>query len=353
MSAAFVLKKPPLKNGFSLIEIMLALALGLTVMLGIARLSLQASQNYRSLRQGSQEIENGRYALAILADEIEHAGFYGDFSPTEAQISLPQTLSGLPDPCDLSTQTLANGLLFPVVAYASAPGKSCESALTGRVNGTGVLVIRRANTDVVDAAMNAGQVYIQSTINQYIIGCLTEKNCASSRNGPPGTDFSLVNAEGDPAEIRSLVVRIFYIRSWSSISSDGIPTLVRTSLSYSSADRPTLRTEPMIEGIEDLQVDLGLDHALSTDCSVLPVPGDGIPAIYVSPTALSCWKDAMNVVSTRIDLLARSIESNPTFTDSKTYFLGHRRVGPMGDHYRRNVFARVVRITNISSRRQP
>ncbi|MFN5744869.1 MAG: PilW family protein [Methylococcaceae bacterium] len=353
MSAAPLLKRPPLKNGFSLIEIMLALALGLTVMLGIAKLSLQASQNHRSLRQGSQEIENGRYALAMLAEELEHAGFYGDFSPAEAQINLPETLSDLPDPCDLGTQTLTNGLLFPVVAYASSPGKSCESALTGRVNGTGVLVIRRASTEVIDAAMIAGQVYIQSTINRYIIGCLTEKNCASSRNGPPGTGFSLVNAAGDPAEIRSLVLRIFYIRSWSSISSDGIPTLVRTSLSYSSANRPTLRSEPMIEGIEDLQVDLGLDNALSTDCSAPPVVGDGIPDIYVSPTALSCWKDAINVVSTRIDLLARSIESNPVFTDTKTYFLGRRRVGPMGDHYRRHVFARVVRITNISSRRQP
>ena len=54
------------QQGFSLIELMIAMVLGLAIIAAVGTLSINASRSYRKLNEAGEQIENGRYALNTL-----------------------------------------------------------------------------------------------------------------------------------------------------------------------------------------------------------------------------------------------------------------------------------------------
>ena len=129
-----------------------------------------------------------------------------------------------------------------------------------------------------------------------------------------------------------------------------------------------MREVSLVEGIEQLNVEYGIDYM---DSGGLP-NADGIPDSYTSDPAnftdstgcATCIFNAVenwrNVVSARFYVLARNIEHSPglsTEAKNKTYTLGRKAdgtaltVGPFNDNYRRHVYSSLVRITNPAGRR--
>ena len=64
-------------RGFSLVELMLALTLGLMVIAGAVQLFAGARQSHASLQSGARVQESGRYALAFMEHSARNAGFLG------------------------------------------------------------------------------------------------------------------------------------------------------------------------------------------------------------------------------------------------------------------------------------
>jgi type IV pilus assembly protein PilW len=328
-------RQPPIQRGFSLVELMIAMALGLAMIAAVARLSLEATRSYRSMNQASQQIENGRYALTVLKGELEHAGFWGVFSPWDAGLSLPDTAS---DPCNPSPQNLATHFLLPIAGHA------CSAYLIDVVKETSVLAIQRADTAITaPSAVKAGNTYLQTSPHEYMIGtgckyAASIVSCANSASNKDGAEnsLSLTKPDGSRADLRQYHVNIYYIRSWSSQAGDGIPTLVRKSPADSDSN-----VQALVEGIENMQILYGLDHN-----------GDGSPDRYETAPAQNDISSWSNVVAVRLSLLVRSLEPDPNYTDAKTYLLGSQTIPAQNDHYRRRVFSQVVRLVNVSTRRE-
>ena len=99
--------------------------------------------------------------------------------------------------------------------------------------------------------------------------------------------------------------------------------------------------QPIIDGIENMQIQYGIDNTNQ----------DGSPDKYLAnPASVENWS---NVVSIRINLLARSNEQDLSYVDQKTYDLGgSQRIPAKNDHYHRRVFSQVVRLINVSQRRE-
>jgi type IV pilus assembly protein PilW len=325
-------------GGFSLIELMITMALGLAIVAAVGTLSLNAARSYRAMNRSSEQIENGRYALKIIKDDLEHAGFFGTLNPSNAGLSLP---TSVPDPCGTannppSPQTLYNSLLLPI-------SSTCGLSLTSKVSSAGMLILLRANSATTAlGVLNPRNTYIQTNPAEVIIG----KGASFISNQGAATAFSLRNLDNTNADIRQLHVRIYYVRSYSQ-SGDGIPTLMRRAPTDTDSD-----ARAIIEGIENLQLQYGLDGTLTTDCNSTPAVGDGAPDAYYAAGDITCWKDWSNIVSVKVYLLVRSLESDPSlFTDTKTYDLGNLSVTP-GGNYQRRVFSQVVRLINVSARRE-
>lgn len=329
------------QRGLSLVELMISITIGLLILAAMATLFSNQSKARSELDKSNRLIDNGRYALEILTDNLRVAGFYGSFMPTG-------TPAITPDPCDLALiinpAANSDALLHHVQGYnAAAPTSqiaglpsSCGLSYTaGSVNtlkpGSDILVLRRASTanPVAAATAAANTIYLQAS------------NCTNDLAGyqlASGTaDFSTLRNKDcmTAASLRPFMVQVYFVSSGNAIG-DGMPTLKRRELDPVTG---AFVTTPLVEGIEYLQVDYGLD-----------ADADGAADSYLAAPTLASWP---NIVSVQINVIARNIEPTAGYADTKTYTLGSAGVfGPFNDAYKRHVYTQVVRLVNPSSRRE-
>jgi type IV pilus assembly protein PilW len=338
--------------GLSLVELLVAVALGLLVMAGLAALFANTSAARNELERSARQIENGRFAMEILSDELRQAGFYG-----EHQVAATATIAAVPDVCATTAAEWAANMAVAVQHFDNGVG--VPPCITGsRKGGTDVIAVRRVSTceaGVGDCPnVLAGQPYIQ------VAKCATEtptRPFILDRAGAVPFNLTLRDCAG-AAKMRRYIVRVFYIATDNG-NGQSIPTLTRVDFNGNSFDAPL----PLVEGIEELNVEYGLDFAGQ---AATPTMLDGQPdAYYADPTnyvnaaCLACApvNNLTNIVTARIHLLARNIDPSPNYTDNKTYSLGLDRdykvveVTP-GGAYRRHAYTGLVRIVNVSQRRE-
>lgn len=332
-------------RGFSLVELMVAMAIGLILLTVLAIIVANSSRSQKEITLSAQQIENGRTAMDILGDDIHHAGYWGYY------FGAGTAPGSLPDPCDVSAAGLTSAMSIPVQAY-NAPGASPLSCLAGAnyLAGTDILVLRHASTSVA-ASLSATGVYIQSTpkptdSNNPIVATGTGTFNLTARNGS-GTNVT--------APIRGYEVHIYFISPCSVPSGSGgtvcastddggapIPTLKRLELNQSTG---TLKLTPLVEGIENLQIDYGIDS-----------DGDGAPdggSFIADPGSVANWQ---KVMALQVYVLARNTQSSSDFTDLKSYTLGTTAIPAAtgsAAHYRRHVYAATLRLKNPSERLAP
>ena len=369
------------QDGLSLIELMISMALGLLLLAAITSLIVSQSSHRDELEKSSAQIENGRYATQVLREDIEHAGFYGQaYVFNGIPYFVPASGVAAPDPCitapTMGAGSLMEAMSIPIQGYNSATASpvSCLPA-ADFVPGTDVLVIRRAGTDYV--ASKAGDIIpTTATGNVYLQASAASTVMATGQGatwGVSGSTFPLFldQLKQVPAPVRQYLVHIYFISPCSNptgpgsgtsniptcqASDDGgnpIPTLMRLELgSLTSAPSTTGWTlTPLVEGIENMQLDYGLDTTPA------PPLGDGYPDGYTSapPDSLS-WSEVMAV---RINVLARNLQCSTGYRDTKTYNLGLSTVvtpttasaaACTNGDYKRHVFTELVRAINPSSR---
>jgi type IV pilus assembly protein PilW len=332
------------ERGFSLVELMVALALAGIILLGLSAYFVTSSRAFSETERVSRQVENGRYASSLLAEEIRHAGFYGEVGnvvnlPPTSAIALP---ASMPDPCATAIASVKAALPLAVqgVDAPDALTSACQTALPDYVSGTDVLVVRRAHTTTVaaGAAIANGYytqvAYCDTADPMFVVAqsgfTMTGKDCATVQ------------------PIRQLHVYLYYIASCSIGTGTGgacangdpaVPTLKRASLEAGG----TWSITPLVEGIENMQLEYGLD----TD-------GDGDPDTFAAnPANVAAWAQ---VVAVKLNLLARNTDATPGYVDNKTYSLGRdsggnaNNVTAPGDAFRRHVYNELVRVQNVSQR---
>jgi len=380
-----------------MIELMIAMTLGLLVLAGLTTVFVTSSESQRELQRSGQQIENGRYAMDTLALDLHHAGFYGRYT------AYPDP-TAVPDPCITGNEAaLGTALSMPVQVLLapdqstrpSLAGTSCGTYLTSAnlVPGSDILVVRRAETSSVryigdgftpavtsNSATVSGEVYMQ-----------TDPTTASIQFGNGAAITPTSNAKGGAAAmtkkdtnaeaIRKLHVHIYFVAPCSLPAGGGdictgaaddaynpIPTLKRLELRVDSPPTRTFSTVPLAEGINAMKIELGIDNSPNTPNGNTNLIGDGAPDLYLpngSNSSLSV-ADFANIVSAKVWMIARSPQSTPNYTDTKTYAvatpttaLGAGTVagtgltyGPYNDSYKRHLFFSETRIVNLSQRRE-
>ncbi|MBE0510937.1 MAG: PilW family protein [Gammaproteobacteria bacterium] len=320
-----------LQLGFSLIEIMVAMAIALLLLLGLTVMFVNASSNYRELNNASRQLENGRFALQIMREDLRHAGFYGYYMPD------PIAAPALVDPCAITAAVLQTSVRsLHVQGYNDTAPPPDATCLPGKLPDTNVLLVIRASTNIHGntddtTGLDAGTIYIQSTYDEALVG--TGDNTAQF-------NLRLNTPNDDPATIRRMVAHTYYVRDCNVCApdSDGIPTLWRRELGGPAV--------PIAEGIEYLFLRYGVD-----------TNNDGNPNNYLQAHELATG-DWSNIVTVDINILARNPEESREYTDTRSYALGGGddnggiTLPPPGDSFKRQVFSAVARIENISQRRE-
>lgn len=386
-------------RGYTLIELMIALTVGLIILAGVSLLFLSMMRSREELEKTNRQIENGRYAMEVLSEDLRHAGYYGlkSFSCEEiygnSTCVSPGAISGtsathpamwyrvdfstvaLPNICEKNvTHWISSGSTFPDYTYyttnyllwavqgynnlSTFPQTGCLSGGTalpsmsagapnsdGTYSGTDILVIRRQSTDAGCTATN--QPCIQS-------GSLPGDG---NRNitlkvGLPATSFDLQRVSGTAyatTEVNRLTTHIYFIATCSygtgtdgacQTSDDTIPTLKLLELYGDNSTGPAFRMINVAEGIEDINYEYGIDN-----------DHDGSPDIFTDAPTTQQW---FNVVAIRINLLARNVDATGGTAEQKTFNLGAGKtsIAPTARQYRRHMYTQTVRVNNPSMRRE-
>lgn len=403
------MKKPLYRirqSGFTLIELMVSMVIGLLILAALIALMLNVGRNNDEMTKTNRVIENGRFALQLLQTDLSHAGYwtgyvpqFDDLSLTTAPADIP---TAVPDPClpyvdwDVAPNTTPgpprtshkeNLIGIAVQSYeipevVPSPTLSvCASRVTSPQKSTDVLVVRHAESCVPGEgncpAFNAGNLYLQVA---------RDGDTAPSPAYRLSDDASLLNLkkrDGTTAELRKFISNLYYIRNYSVTPGDGIPTLMRSQFRLAGGVLSHKSAESLIEGVEGFRVEFGIDNvsdagvdttapslmdpsktknheainwAVTVPTNTSPINrGDGSPdGVYVRcSTAVPCSAaQLMNVVAVKLYVLARSDVLTPGYTDAKTYHLGSTTLGPFNDGFKRHLYTQTIRLVNVSMRRE-
>ena len=333
------------QRGMTLVELLVAMTVALLVVGTTVALFGGTSRNRASLERAARLAENAHYAMDLLRNDVAQAGYYDTLTTSAGGFTWR-----LRDPCATAIEDLGwshpvgtappvNVRIenAPVPIFGLLPADATPPCLPDRRPGTAILVVRFVGPEATPAALATATPHLQlskcqlETPNKLNLGVFSSVSA----------DFVLRNVScAAVADVKRFTVRTYYVASCDRCGADTIPTLKRAELT-----RDGIVVTPIAEGIEDLQVEYGVD-----------ANGDGTPDRYLAapdPALGAGFGEWSNVTAVRLYLLARSIDVEPNYTDTKEFDLGPAgRRAAANDGYKRALLTSLVRPMNLAGPRE-
>lgn len=325
--------RPVKQCGFTLIEMMISITIGLGILAGLVGVLATSSSNSRTNDRTSELMTNGRYALNSMKYELRQAGFrgytwYADF----ATATTPGALGTLTNECleigATSGQFVANMRQGIWGADNTNPFQSTCIAAPNYAPGNDVLVVRRVSaTPTADADLSANAVYFRST---YEGGQMFRSATAPTLSGTPS-----------PLASFQMLAYVYFVSPFtvSATETPLIPALRRVSLNPGVAVDPALASELVASGIEHMQVQYGVRTTAPATQYVDTVAGSSFAPGFTN------WEQ---VKSVRIWILARNATPEPGYVNNNVYVMGNQTYdfSAAPDNFRRQLFTTVVQVRN-------
>lgn len=384
------LSAKPALRGMTIVELMIAMVIGLVVVLAVMGTYSLVSKSFGRLSKSNIQVDNARIALQVIGRDLEMAGFWGGHVPDFDNLSIAtvpaDAPTAVPDLCLAYNTTNWNatykrnliGVPVYSVPVASTPS-SCTTLLNARQANSDILAVRRVHSCTVGTTTSTAPPCTETAVTGALY--MAVNRCADS---PTSTAPYVLDTTGHStmlqrncttaAELRRYVSNIYYVRTYANATGDGIPTLMRSTFGVTTSggtSTPTQQTpQPLVEGVDALWVEWGMDLLSETNAAVVQDAavawsgsdfttatnrGDGIPDtlnLHCDGSTNCTAYQLSNAVTATVYLLVRSPEASPDYTDTRTYTLGSQTFGPYNDHFQRHVYSATIRLSNISGRRE-
>ncbi len=340
-------------RGFTLVELMVEMAIGLIILGAVGQIFATSSGAYR-LEEGLARVqENGRFAMNFVLKDIRMAGYMGCARLPAGQIG--NMVDPPADPTTFNPDGI-RGHTYVGPGWAPAlPATYFPSA--GEVEaGTDVIIIQHASslgthltgnttpsnaniqvlsTAQITSQIAAGDIVMVSDckaadiFKATTVSTGTPVTIAHSNSGNSGN--FLDHAYGNEAELMKLVSRVYFIGTGVSTgtSASTAPALFRKELVAG-----VLQAQELVDGVEDMRVFYGED----TD-----VTADSAANIFRPANTVTDWS---KVVSVRIGLLLRTPHESGGDFDTNTYDVAGATVDPTDDRRQRRVFTTSIQLRN-------
>lgn len=290
--------KPGSQRGMTLVEMMIAMLIGSILVAGAITVFIQSRANYRTADSIARLQDNLRFALDTLEPDVRLARFWG----LTNQPVLVQVPAGLQVSCAgagaVAATDLALGNQLPgVEARDDVYDLPCPG--TQPRAGSDVLILRHASARTT--IPSAGQVQVES-----------------NPSGATVFDGDVAPGLDAPSEVRDVVFNAYYVGQ--SGFDPELPALRRLTLVDGGA-AGQLQDQEVIPGVENLQVQLGLD---SNDDLIVDRYVDGDNPL-ADPAA------GTRVLAVRLWFMVRgeNNEAGLGFTDNAVYQPPDADLGPI------------------------
>jgi len=234
------------QRGLSLVELLIAMALGLTLLAGVLQVVLGSKRSYQHGVALAELQENGRFALEAMAQDLRNAGFSGacpgglvNAAGEGAHYALEKSAlegygAGMPAPAWLSSSRVANTDAV-LLRYATSPVLEARS-----ISGNRLLL--------TSAGAVAGAFYLLS--DQQFCLLLANAGGATSLLADRSLEHFLAPA--------TRVYRYRYVIYWIGRSDDGTPGLFVTDNSETTSKA---QTSELVNGVAGMSLRYGVAGA--------------------------------------------------------------------------------------------
>lgn len=299
------------QHGISLVELMISVALGMVLILGVINIFLSSKQAYRVQNALAQLQDNARFALDTISHDLRMSGQIGcnssvtvtnntgelvDFGPAlfgDEHDNLSITLiTG--DTGNPTASNVKDGTDVIVTHYASPKtylltDESTGSVLTVDSSSHGFV----EHTPLIVSDCNSSDIFIAGTVTNNVAD--SDGNATNNSTVNIGTSaFSKTYTSG--AEVSQLIYRAYYI-------AEDTNTLYRRDAIKWGSDTD-VRPTPILEGLEDMEFLYGVD-----------INGDGSSIKFVNADSVTTSSEWDKVASVRITIVLSTQENNIATTN--------------------------------------
>lgn len=323
------------QRGFSMIELMIAMVLGLIMAAAISAVFVASKTGVRSTDQVGELQESASFAMRLISEDLRQANMLG---PLGAPLVVGTNT-------DLNGVVVGNDCFGGGVNNASLPRNTAPAGsftmLWGGIAGTNPMVCSGTptfspvtGTDILQVKRLAGPPATAATWRNDRLYALV--NSTQVRFWP-GTTVPVFPAGIPDGQYFPYLHHVYYIAN-ETRGTRTIPVLRRRYLTV-DATGVHMADETLVEGIERFHVMYGID----TD-------GDALANFYASadtmPDADWIGSTGQRVVSARLYILARAREADPSFSGNFSYTLGDQAAYTPADHFRRLLVQTTINLPN-------
>ena len=319
--------------GFSLVELMVAMVVGLIIVSGAFSLHSGSRKTQAVNEMQMDMVADARFAIDMIVYDLRHAGMWGGtnkgvYIDCKSSDALCSATSGgeIPAPLTIGGDCVPgwySNLSRPVFATDHTAGNPYPVCIPGGeayLAGTDVLEIRYADSNItLRADLQPDRVYVRSNfIDGRIFAGATQPVIGSY-------DSSNLTLNHE------LHAYAYYISDYTDDINDGIPSLRRAALVNAS----DLENQTLISGVSDLQVQFGED-----------VDGDQLADRYVDPDDVADWSA---VYAAKIWLVMRSDKPQKGVNTAKKFRIAGAPEVTLGgpDDFRFFMVSSVVSLRNL------
>lgn len=323
---SFLSKTLRQQTGLTLIELMVALAIGSFLMIGAVQIYSQSRQAFVVNESIARVQETAQFAMDTIETDlrmasnwgrnsralaVEGRSIVGDTDPTG--LDLPDTSCGVEWVLDLArpidgTDNLYGLACAPTVAAGAAQPSS------------DVITVRRSS--VAPVALEPGRIQIQTTRIQGEL----------FKDGAVPSSFSPVDSA-----THNLRVNSYYVAQQSELI-PGVPTLRRKTLTATGV----IADEEVAPGVENIQIQLGVDIDGDNTVDRYVNPGDPI----YDPNAAAGYVPGARVMAARLWMVVRGVSYEAGLQDSKNYQPANAPLGVQSDNHRRLQVSKTILLRN-------
>ncbi len=300
-----IMKIHTLNKGFGLIEIMIALSIGLFMLTFGIQALMAINSSFLRIKENAKMQETARFAFELLQQDINRSKYwrnmlnFSQFSGTASQ-SDATIIS-----CSESGSSWARKLSRSIFALNDTT-QDYQCVANDNYLGGDILTLRYPEITPVVSYDNE-QLYIRTNTNEHRLFLGVSKTDISNNDLPLNTITQLIKSHS-----------YFIADSQRYCKGFSVPALFWQTLVNA---RP--QKEELLSGVEQLQIRLLVDQN-----------EDGLADSYLNPNQVNSW---LRVHAVKVWLLMRSDCPDPGFNNSQVYQLGDQVI-QYNDHFRRQLY---------------
>ena len=315
--------------GMTLVELMVALAIGSFLMIGTVQVYNQSRQAFVINESMARVQETAQFAMDTVEADLRMASNWGLNSRGLAvegrSIIGNANPTTLPAPAACGAAWALN-LAQPLVGSNNAYALPC-AANGGAQGNSDVITTRRAT--VAPSPLEAGRLQIQTS---RVMGQLFV-------DGNVTADFNVDPLFPPVSETHNLLVNSYYVAASSTLI-PGVPTLRRKTL-VGGAGGPAIVDQEVAPGVENMQLQFGVDVDQDNTVDRYVNPGD---PIFTPGDA--AFIPGSRVITARIWIVVRGLTSEVGLVDSVNYQPGDVVLGVYNDSFRRMQVSKTILLRN-------